>query len=367
MTRTGKKILVVEDDTELRETIAELLKSVGYDPVSMPDGLYAVRFLENEIPDLIISDIMMPNVDGYQLLEYIQKMASLSNIPFIFISGRADYSDIREGMIKGADDYIKKPFRALELIQSIDTQLKKKEKLDNKFEQICGNISAYIPHELTTPIVAILGYPDLIIENIKSLSEDEIVFMLSQIKFSGQRLHKTIGKFIKYADIQCRSIRSNINGSGAAGNSHVLAAINLARERISETSDRLADLILEVTDAELSVEYEDLEFLVEELLTNAIKFSKKGSKIILKGKPDSEMYKLEVTDHGRGMTQEQIREIVPFIQHERMIYEQQGSGLGLVTVKKIAEYYGGMLKISSLTGNYTTLDILLPLPAVNPK
>ena len=361
MNTTHKKILIIEDDKEVRETITELVENAGYNPIAMPDGQQAIRFLEHEIPDLIISDIMMPNVDGFQVLEHVKSLQTTSTVPFIFISARADQSDVRTGMISGAEDYITKPFRAKELIQSIQTQLKKKEKLDTKFEHICNNISAYIPHELTTPIVAIIGYPDLIIENFKSFSEKEIFFMLSQIKLSGLRLNKTIRKFIKYAEIQSRATIKKNDVPKIIHHAHVLTALHNVNEKISETSERLDDLIIDMNDAELKVEHEDLEFIIEELLTNALKFSNKGSHITLKGNVMGNVYQLEVTDHGRGMTKEQILEIVPFVQHERDIYEQQGSGLGLITIKKIAEYYKGKLKISSLVDSYSTFEVTLPL------
>jgi two-component system sensor histidine kinase/response regulator len=356
-----KTILIIEDDKEVRETITELVEIAGYLPVPMPDGQQAIQFLKHEIPDLIISDIMMPNVDGYQVLEYVNNLSMIPTAPFIFISARADHSDWREGMTRGADDYITKPFRAKELLQSIETQLKKKEKLDIKFEHICENISTHIPHELTTPIVSIVGYPDLIIENFKSLTENEIIFMLTQIKLSGLRLNKTIGKFIKYADIQSRLVLKNNKVSKTVNHSQVLTAINLICLKLLPDSGRDQDLCFDVTDAELNIEQEDLEFIIEELLTNAMKFSNKGTKIIIHGKKIKNMYSLEITDHGRGLTTEQICEIVPFVQHERKVYEQQGSGLGLITITKIAEYYDGILKISSFVGSYSTFEVLLPL------
>lgn len=356
-----KKILIIEDDKEVRETIAELVENAGYNPVAVHDGQQAIHFLEHEIPDIVISDIMMPNIDGFQVLEHVKKMSFNSVVPFIFISAKAEYSDIREGMINGADDYITKPFRAKELIQSIETQLKKKEKFENKFEQICSNISTYIPHELITPIIAILGYPDMIMENFHSFSESEIVRMLSQIKLAGIRLNKTVNKFVRYTEIQSRLIIQNKEGFKNNGTSHTAAAINLVCQKIAVESEREKDIVINVEDAVLHTEHEDLEYMIEELLTNALKFSNTGSKIEITGKNEADQYRIEIKDNGRGMTKEQLIRIFPFDQHERAIYEQQGIGLGLITVKKLVEFYNGNFFLTSEVENSTVCTILLPI------
>lgn len=124
-----KNILFIEDEKEVRETVVELLENAGYKVTTAENGEQALNILENEIPDLLISDIMMPEMDGYQLLDYFYNSPVSSKVPFIFLSGKSDSSDIRIGMNRGADDYITKPFRAKDLIQSIETQLKKRANL----------------------------------------------------------------------------------------------------------------------------------------------------------------------------------------------------------------------------------------------
>ena len=143
-----KNILVIEDEKEVRETIVEILEIAGYKASTAENGEQALNILENEIPDLIISDIMMPKMDGYQVLDYFYNSPLASKVPFIFLSGKSDSSEIRIGMNKGADDYITKPFRAKELLQSIDTQLKKRARIDKKIEEVCNNINVYISNEL---------------------------------------------------------------------------------------------------------------------------------------------------------------------------------------------------------------------------
>lgn len=117
------KILLVEDNEEIRENISEILELAGYHTLTASDGKEAFELAINEIPDLIICDIMMPVLDGYGLLHLIQKRENLKSIPFIFLTAKTERSDHRKGMEMGADDYITKPFLEIELLSAIESRL----------------------------------------------------------------------------------------------------------------------------------------------------------------------------------------------------------------------------------------------------
>jgi DNA-binding response OmpR family regulator len=122
-----KRILVVEDEEEIRKTIAEILENSGYEVRLAFDGQQALDYLETEIPDLVLSDIMMPNINGYHVLKCIRNKFVTEPIPFIFLTAKTDYADLRVGMNCGAEDYLFKPFRVKELIDAIEAQFNKKE------------------------------------------------------------------------------------------------------------------------------------------------------------------------------------------------------------------------------------------------
>jgi DNA-binding response OmpR family regulator len=121
-----KKILVIEDHTDVRENIAEILDLAGYETFQAPHGKEGVRIAVQEQPDLIICDIMMPELDGYGVLHILNKRADTSHIPFIFLSAKAEKDDFRKGMNMGADDYLTKPFDDKELLQAIELRLSKR-------------------------------------------------------------------------------------------------------------------------------------------------------------------------------------------------------------------------------------------------
>jgi CRP-like cAMP-binding protein/CheY-like chemotaxis protein len=122
-----KNILVIDDNTAIRENTAEILSLAGYKTSTAENGKVGVEIAIREVPDLIVCDIMMPELDGYGVLHLLKKNTATENIPFIFLTAKTERTDFRKGMEMGADDYITKPFDDLELLKAIEIRLKKLE------------------------------------------------------------------------------------------------------------------------------------------------------------------------------------------------------------------------------------------------
>ena len=120
-----KKVVLIEDDTVLRENTAELLELSGYEVATAPNGKIGVEIVINTLPDIIICDIMMPELDGYGVLETLVRNDTTKYIPFIFLSAKTERRDVRKGMDLGADDYITKPFTEEELTSAIESRIAK--------------------------------------------------------------------------------------------------------------------------------------------------------------------------------------------------------------------------------------------------
>lgn len=120
-----KRILVIDDNTEIRENTAEILHLAGFDTHTAENGKRGVEMAIRDKPDLIVCDIMMPELDGYGVLHLLKKNPETEQIPFIFLTAKTERSDMRRGMEMGADDYITKPFDDIELLRAIETRLKK--------------------------------------------------------------------------------------------------------------------------------------------------------------------------------------------------------------------------------------------------
>src|SRR6185295_10287948 len=124
-----KKILLIEDNDDIRNNTAEILELSNYKVITAENGKRGIEMAMEHVPDLIICDIMMPVLDGYGVLHAVHKNDSIKNTPFIFLTAKTERSDFRKGMELGADDYITKPFDGTELLNAVDSRLKKNDLL----------------------------------------------------------------------------------------------------------------------------------------------------------------------------------------------------------------------------------------------
>lgn len=139
-----KKILIIEDNLEIRENTAEILELDNYNVITAENGKVGVEKAINEQPDLIICDIMMPVLDGYGVLHLLTKNPTTSEIPFIFLTAKADRTDFRKGMEMGADDYITKPFEDIELLNAIESRLRKKEVAKKRYKSDIEGLNSLV-------------------------------------------------------------------------------------------------------------------------------------------------------------------------------------------------------------------------------
>lgn len=139
-----KRILIIEDNPDIRENIAEILELTGFRTLTAPNGKKGVEMALEEHPDLIICDIMMPELDGYGVLHILNKKEETATIPFIFLTAKTERTDMRKGMVMGADDYITKPFDDTELLGAVEARLKKKELVMKEYTEGSQGIRDFI-------------------------------------------------------------------------------------------------------------------------------------------------------------------------------------------------------------------------------
>jgi two-component system, OmpR family, alkaline phosphatase synthesis response regulator PhoP len=129
------KILVIEDEVSVRENLADLLEANDYEVICAENGFLGAVWAFEHIPDLIVCDVMMPEVDGHGVLEALRQSSTTAMIPFIFLTAMADIQSIRKGMELGADDYLTKPFENIDLLKAIEVKLKRKAALEKMYEK----------------------------------------------------------------------------------------------------------------------------------------------------------------------------------------------------------------------------------------
>jgi K+-sensing histidine kinase KdpD len=345
------KILVIEDQVDILDDVVETLKLEGYDVLRAECGEDGVQLAREELPDLIVCDIMMPNMDGYQVLEILRSETETSTIPFIFLTALAERANWRQGMVMGADDYVTKPFHLQDLLESIQAQFHKQELIDDRTQEqldvLRNSIVLSLPHELRTPLNSIIGFSDMLVSEADHLSSEQVSNWAQHISKAAERLYRLVENHLYYVRLQV-----SVQGGARLTTDDALIDFNSAIEAeaqvVAEEHRRTDDIVLDLeTVPMIKMQANDAQKVVHELIDNGFKFSEAGTPVRIIGRATQSGYRFTVADEGRGMSQKDIDQIGAYIQFERWIYEQQGMGLGLTIVKLLSQGYSTEFEIKS--------------------
>ncbi|HPY31220.1 MAG TPA: hybrid sensor histidine kinase/response regulator [Verrucomicrobiota bacterium] len=359
-----KTILIIDDEEPLRELVREVLTARGFNVIEAAGGRQGIELARRQLPDLILCDVNMEEINGYGTLAALRETPATAAIPFILITGFADPSGMRQGMELGADDYLPKPFTSEQLLAAVDVRLHKvrqvREVAERKLADLRDSISLALPHELRTPLNGILAYGGILSADAASLTPEEIREMGQVISESGQRLVRLIENFLIYAQLELHAsdpTRAALPRAQTAAAAEIIGA--KARD-VAQAAQRANDLVLELHDQPAPLLQDYLSKIVDELAQNAFKFSEPGSPVRVGWLADSQAVVLTVADQGCGMSPEQIAQVGAYMQFDRQLQEQQGLGLGLMICRRLAELHGGTLTIRSQPGEGATVTVRLP-------
>ncbi|MEA5489927.1 MULTISPECIES: hybrid sensor histidine kinase/response regulator [Pseudanabaena] len=369
-------ILVVDDEPNNFDVIEALLSEYDYELHYAANGKSAIASLTAFQPDLILLDVMMPEMDGIEVCKWIKASELWQTVPIIMVTALSSKTDMANCLNAGADDFISKPINSIELRARVHSMLRIKQQYDNiqtlshiqantinilesTLNELRGTLASRMSHELNTPLNGIIGTIAMLKEDIESMDIAEIHEMLGWADESARRLESLTKKFLIYLELEVSPSRQE---------SFKVAHTKFSRDMIESSLKsyvkdlkRSDDLQFDFEEAEIALSDRYLLTILHELVDNAVKFSTAGKMIKISSQVAENMFNLSVKDLGRGMTNEQINRIDAFVQFERKNYEQQGIGLGLRVVKKIVELAGGNFSITSIYQQETTVYISLPL------
>jgi two-component system, sensor histidine kinase and response regulator len=359
-------ILVIEDDDVTRSNISENLFYNGYKTFEAKDGKEGIDMIHAEQPDLVICDINMPMMNGYEVLEWVRNNSRTVHIPFIFLTANTDSASLRTGMSLGADDYIPKPFENHDLLRAVELRIKKQKKLvetyETKLKELRMSLAMAIPHELRTPLVSVIGYAELMRMDAEVIQPAEIEMMSNSILKAGWRLQRLIENYLMYLRVEAFQDNPELLGSSSV----VLlddALLRLQAIAISLSEHYHIPIHVAHLQQEFAIKMTEEHFhkILTELLDNACKFAIKDTSVNVQVDIVNQHMRIQITNYGRGMTEEQINSIGAYMQFERLIHEQQGLGLGMIIAKRLVELYQGQFSIQSILHDSTTVTIMLPL------
>ncbi|MAT99703.1 MAG: hypothetical protein CL608_21395 [Anaerolineaceae bacterium] len=378
--KTNKRtatILIVEDDQSMLDGMNDLLEiaELGYEITVLQanDGRMALDIMAEQVPDLIISDVMMPQMGGYEFLNHVRANPDWIQIPFIFVTAKGEEPDIRKGRLSDADLYITKPFVIAELLTLIHAQLdmayERRQARERNIESLKKNILQILNHEFRTPLTYVTAYYEMLADSLTEFTDGRNYReYLRGIQAGCFRLTRLVDDFIRVMELRSGEAQANYLAQAkplpnlSALLKDVLAAHqNIATEGKYTLTSQIPDKLPLIFGDPASIAN-----ILERLLSNAIKFTDPSEgrinhikvEVFAQGKNIF----IVVTDEGMGFPAHMKSQIFePFVQYNRGIFEQQGAGTGLAIVQGLVQLHNGRIEAESQEGKGSKFTVSLPV------
>lgn len=364
-------ILLAEDDKALLRGVTALLEMSGYQVHAAHDGRAALHLLEelSPPPDLIISDIAMPHMDGYKFLSAVRARSEWVSIPFIFLTAKNEKEDIRRAKLRGVDDYVTKPFELTDLLVAVQSTLNRRRQLsilqEREMENLRQQILTVLNHEFRTPLTFIVAYADLMATSATSVYSEELKQCIDGIQRGSERLSRLIESLLLLAEMESGNGRKIFERRKTL----ISDMGGLVREVIEQLQSTASErgLVLEVISngflPSIMGDPDYLRVAVKNLVENAVKFSPQDSeaRISVAVEVRGEEVAISICDEGTGIPPEGNKHLFePFYQHNRDTDEQQGVGAGLAIARHVASLHGGHVEMVNKPGGGSCFILVLP-------
>jgi signal transduction histidine kinase len=367
---TKGRLLVLEDDPNLLVGLRDILELDNYQVVTAENGKQGLDILNHDpyTPDLILSDIMMPMMDGMEFLRHVRRQDRFVKIPVIFLTAKDEKTDIQQGKVLGVDDYLVKPFEAQDLLIAIAAKLDRHRRINQAQEGAVAEIKRHLltilNHEFRTPLTLVVAYADMLKEyELEQMSPGELVSFLKGVNSGAERLRRLIENFILLVELETGDLAHTYEWrkSEIYDLSDIIRAAHQHALR-EETRHRRVSFNLNAPSVQLIGDAEYLMVAVRELIDNAIKFSAPHQPVIVETYLDGKWVCIEVIDYGRGIPNDELGKIwQPFYQIRRDLYEDQGTGTGLALVAGIMEIHQGEALVESVEHQGSRFTLKLPI------
>jgi len=374
----NKGNILIVDDTPLNVSLlGDMLRRRHYEVWEALDGYRALEIVQQENPDLILLDINMPMMSGYEVCQRLKADPQTRDIPVIFISALNDVQDIVKAFEVGGVDYIVKPFQVREVMARVDGQvtiyrqrreidaLRQREMqqyalLDELRRQFIGSAT----HDLKNPLALINGYVYLLETHPNIENDAEAQGYLDTIKRAAKKMGQLVGDMLDLLKMEAGIV------------------LDISRFDLSEFVRQQAnDFVLPARSKQqrysvivphqpmmIQADANRLSRVVDNLVSNAIKYTPQGGEVVVDLSLVGESASLEVRDSGLGIPQEALAKLFePFYRVNTVEHRAvEGTGLGLSIVKRIVEAHGGSVQVESQLGQGSVFRVILPLKPLQP-
>ena len=361
-------ILLVDDHEPLREALRIILEEEGYGVAALRNGREALLWMEDHRPDAIVSDVLMPEMDGYTFYRAVRGRQEWAAIPFVFLTVKADRQDVVKARSLGADGYLTKPLEPAELLGTIDGLLKRAEAMKAaaaaEFEELKDELVTVLGHELRTPLTYIRCYADMALRDAPS-GDEQFGAYWAGIRQGADRLTRLAEDVEMLARLGTeQGVAAVKDGlSVRADLTDILTVVAEQYEALATQNDLTLDATVEPDLPALRLDAPLFVDALSRLLDNAIKFSRaKGKHIQLEARCCDTCVEVSVADEGVGIAPQEMDHLFDRLhQIERGEMEQGGLGLGLFIARRLIELHEGEITVESIPGEGSTFLIRLPL------
>ena len=375
---TEKKplILIVDDIQKNIQLLGNILKDEIYEIAIAENGRDALDMLEDLIPDLILLDIMMPEIDGFEVCKRLKEKSKTKEIPIIFLTAKTEVEDIVKGFELGAVDYVTKPFNPTELLARVTTHLdlklardkekahlkeiaEKNEKL-LKLDKMKNDLLGMAAHDLRNPIAAINAIMYMILYGgDENLTEEQVEF-LKEVEYLGDFMLNLLNDLLDVAAIESGKLTLNMKRHNYID----FVKQNMKFNKLIAEKKNIG-LELDIVDEipEIEFDKDKIGQVLNNLISNAIKFSYSDTKITVKLCIEEDYVLTSVIDQGQGIPEEELPNIFKEFHKSsvRATADEKSTGLGLAITKKVVEGHGGRGGVESEVGKGSTFYFTLPV------
>ncbi len=361
-------ILIVDDNSQNLKLLGNILKENHFKIEFATNGISALDWISKKHFDLILLDINMPGMDGFEVCTRIRSNSSMIHVPIIFLSAETERESILKGFGLGAQDYITKPFDSRELLVRIRTHLTLKESLVQleiekeralSADHLKSAFLATMSHELRTPLNSIIGFTGILIQGKPGPLNDEQKKQLGMVQNSARHLLTLINDVLDISKIEAGQLKINLQKFDLP---EVINKVVETNKPFADKKNLIMTVSIEENVNDMTSDSLRVQQILLNLVNNAIKFTEIGT-ISIKCFSVGNLVKIQITDTGMGIESEKIEQLFkPFMQIDTgLTRKKEGTGLGLSICKKLAEMLNGTIEVESEYGSGSTFTLTLPI------
>lgn len=358
---TNSYILIVDDNPMNLMLTSHVLENEGYHTRTAEDGISGLAAISTEIPILILLDVMMPEMNGYEVCRRIKENEKWIDIPVIFLTANIQTENIVEGFHAGGVDYITKPFKSEELLVRVKNHLELADSRRKILEMIKSRDKLYsiIAHDIRSPLSGILQTIDAIDQGYFDTSGDDFRELIHHLKIRTKETSTLLTSLLQWTRLQSGHVEMQITDGD------LKPVISSCVRLLEANAEEKNILIRDKTQQTLLCKFDEVSVhtILRNILSNAIKFTPANGQIVITAETDRDnQLRVNIKDSGIGMSEEVVKMIFENDKHYSSsgTANEQGTGLGLMLVKEFIRRNHGKLEISSAVNAGTTISVTFP-------